>query len=93
MDQDTWRSVPSDELVSIRWGDIFVVYHKPSGLTHVLNGAMFCLLDDILCVPRDSAGAIDGLSQLSEDGAVLPAREQILESLVRLEQLGLVRRE
>ena len=89
----TWRSVPADEFVPICWDGTHIVYHRASGLTHVLNRAMFYLLDVILGAPKDLDAAIDGLSRLSEDRASSLTREQMIDLMLRLEQLGLVRRE
>ena len=87
-----WHSAPADELVSEKWGNTFVVYHKPSGKTHFLNQAMFDLLTRVLCEPCTLDAAIRQLAELNQGDPGRLMGEQLLGLLQHLEQLGLVYR-
>jgi PqqD family protein of HPr-rel-A system len=72
--------------------DGFVVYHRPSGKTHLLNEASYYLLTELLTEPKDLAA----IAAAFEPGAGGPAREEYLDSVAeilrRLEQYGLIER-
>lgn len=73
-------------------GDGFVVYHRPSGKTHLLNEASHRLLTQLLIEPKDLAA----IAAAFDPGGAGPAREEYLDSLTemlrRLERYGLIER-
>ena len=93
MDNLLWRAAPPDQFIRCDWDDNYIVFHRPSGLTHVLNGAMFHLLDSILREPAGLSAAMDRLSDMGGDQASCVTRGQMIDLILRLEHLGLVRRE
>lgn len=87
-----WRSAPDSEILWVAWNDDYIAYHRPSGKTHFLNAATFDLLDKVLREPRDVAGSLTELARLRGAEPDLTQRSYMAGLLVRLEQLGLVRR-
>jgi hypothetical protein len=71
-----------------------VVFHRPSGITHFLNPASHYLVSEFLDEPRSVGEVADEMLVVTE--APLPApddfRRQMLSLLMRLEQIGLIRR-
>jgi hypothetical protein len=69
------------------------VHHKPSGLTHLVDGLMVALLHDTLRSPRTLEQAAIELAT-AQGGVADDAMLMRLADVVgRLEALGLVRRE
>ena len=57
-----WRRIRDAGYASFDCGDGFVVYHRLSGKTHLLNDSSFYLLTDLLNEPMnldEIAGAFD----------------------------------
>jgi PqqD family protein of HPr-rel-A system len=86
-----WSSVPSDCTWAC-YGDDFVVFHRPSGKTHLLNRAGYRLLTDILQRPATSSEIAARLANSSGDGADTPDEVAVRDMLLRFEYLGLVYR-
>ena len=93
MDNVLWRAAPPDQFVRCDWDGNYIVYHRPSGLTHVLNSAMFHLLNNVLREPVGLSAAMDRLSRIGGDEASCVTPGQMIDLILRLEHLGLVRRE
>lgn len=87
-----WRSVPDTEIVWVTWNDDYIAYHRPSGKTHFLNAASFDLLAKVLREPCDVDGTLHELARLRGAEPDPAQRSYLAGLLVRLEQLGLVRR-
>jgi PqqD family protein of HPr-rel-A system len=87
-----WRARPAHELVWSDLGGAYVVYHRPSGRTHFLNGATADLLQYVLAEPRTARAAGEELA--AREGAAVEAGffAAVTESLARLEHLGLIER-
>ena len=87
-----WRRYDTSSYALRDVGDGFVVYHRPSGKTHLLNEASHRLLTQLLIEPKDLA-AIAAAFDPGGDG---PTREEYLasvaEMLRRLERYGLIER-
>jgi len=70
-----------------------VIYHRPSGKTHLLNEAGYRLLTELLLEPKDLATIAaeydPGHQKTSSDDYL----ERITHMLRRLEQFGLIDRE
>jgi PqqD family protein of HPr-rel-A system len=70
-----------------------VIYHRPSGKTHLLNEAGYRLLTELLLEPKDLAtiaAEYDPGHQMTSSGDYLQRMRQMLR---RLEQFGLIERE
>jgi PqqD family protein of HPr-rel-A system len=72
--------------------DTYIVYHRPSGKTHFLNGATADLLEHVLLAARTTRAAAEELA--AREGAVADAAfsSAVEESLRQLEHLGLIER-
>jgi len=87
-----WRSVSLDDLLWVEADGVDIVYHRPSGKTHFLNAATAFLLLEALREPASLPSVIHDLSTAQGvDSQALPA-EYVSGMLLRLEELGLVRR-
>ena len=87
-----WQQNPDDDFVWSACGDGFVIYHRPSGKTHLLNDASCRLLRDLLQEPMDLA-AIAAEFEPGQDGSQSDDYlERMASMLRRLEQLGLIQR-
>jgi PqqD family protein of HPr-rel-A system len=86
-----YRQGSPEECIWVDCDDAFVVYHRPSGKTHLMNHASSRLLRDLLREPRRLVDIAEALAQ----GAG-PQSDEVLDSLQamlkRFEQLGLVDR-
>jgi PqqD family protein of HPr-rel-A system len=86
-----WSSNPAD-CVWAQYGDDFVVFHRPSGKTHLLNLAGYRLLTEILPSPATTAAIAARLANTSSDAPDPLDERAVNEMLVRFEYLGLVDR-
>jgi PqqD family protein of HPr-rel-A system len=89
-----WRAVASDTLHFAHWEGQSILFHEPSGRTHLLNESMVDLLTRILREPRTM---IEAFQQLSVDAPADPdgdveAQARVQDALLWLEELGLVER-
>lgn len=87
-----WRSAPQAEL---RWAELdgdYVVYHRPSGKTHLLNAASAELIRRILLSPTEAAAAADALAECQSMQSDREFTAHVAGLIERLEQLGLVER-
>jgi PqqD family protein of HPr-rel-A system len=87
-----WRSTATTSCEWFNFGDGAVVYHRPSGKTHLLNEPSVRLLTNLSAESRDLQ-AIAADFEPAENG---PAKSEYLDSLIqmlrRLEQFGLLER-
>jgi PqqD family protein of HPr-rel-A system len=86
-----WISNPGD-CVWARYGNDFVVFHRPSGKTHLLNLAGHRLLTEILQNPVSTATIAAGLAKANADDAGPLDEDAVNDMLLRFEYLGLVER-
>ena len=77
----------------VRWvqlnGD-FIVYHCPSGKTHLLNAASELLITRILSEVKTTSEVVEELASLQSRSIDTAYTESIIKLMERLEQLGLV---
>lgn len=73
-------------------GDEYVVYHHPSGKTHLLNPASALLVRSVLREPRTPEQAADELARLQHAHSDGRLREHVAGLLSRFAELGLVDR-
>ena len=90
-DADTWRRRNPDDCIWTRYGDAYVVYHKPSGLTHLLNEASHRLLSDILARPASLASIVAAFGHAG-NSAPEEYKASMWSTLRWLEHLGLIER-
>ena len=86
-----WRSNAAD-CAWARYGDDHVVFHRPSGKTHLLNAAGYRLLTDILEKPSHAAAIAAQLASAGGTESEGLDEEEVFTMLVRFEYLGLVDR-
>lgn len=88
-----WRSVPRERLIWTSWGEDFIVFHRPSGITHFLNAASHYLVDDFLRQPRTVADVgAEMLALTGGENEPATVRRHMHSLLSRLEEIGLVER-
>lgn len=87
-----WRSGSPQDLAWAEFDADFVVYHRPSGKTHLLNAASAALLRQVLLEPKDARAAAEELA--AGEGAVGDAGflAAVVAALAQLEHLGLIER-
>ena len=80
-----------DECIWVDCDDAYVVYHRPSGKTHLMNEASSKLLRDLLREPQRLAEIAEALAEGPgpQSGEILDSLQAMLK---RFEQLGLVER-
>ena len=86
-----WRAADGAVLRWFHWQDESVLFHEPSGKTHLLNPASVALLAVILRTPR----TVDEALQELASGAEAPDTDELLqlrETLLQFEDYGLVER-
>lgn len=87
-----WRAADGDDLLWADWGGDHVVFHRPSGKTHLLNDVSRLLLTQVLTEPLATEEVARIL--LDTDGGQ-PDPEYLADvegMLERYDQLGLVDR-
>lgn len=86
-----WQAADPTTLRWERFGDHYVLYHRPSGKTHFLNSASRTLLCDILSVAKPEQQVAAEFAGASDE---LPGKyaDELRAMLERFEQLGLVSR-
>ena len=83
-----WQAAAPETMVWRSWDGGFVMFHRPSGVTHLLNAASAELIREVLAVPRsidEAASHLFGQASLDEIGALEPMLEHF-------EELGLIGR-
>lgn len=87
-----WRRRSQEDCAWAKFEEGYVLYHRPSGKTHVMNDASVALLTELLSEPTSLAEVLD---VFRVDGADVDEKE-LVESMVmlllRLEDFGLVER-
>ena len=88
-----WQHARPQDCVWSDCGDAYVVFHRPSGKTHLMNDASARLLRELL----RSAETLEAVACEFEPGIGNHESAEYLERLVamlrRLEQLGLIERQ
>lgn len=81
-----WQAAESGSLDWASWDGEHVLYHRPSGRTHLVNAATYELITAVLVSPRTLPEVEQELARrgLAAEG------EEALGMLLRLEELGLV---
>ena len=87
-----WCAGPAEDLVWADCGDDSVVYHRPSGKTHLLNGAGAVLLLTVLREPKTARMAAEELAAFEEAVGDTEFFATVQASLEQLAHLGLVER-
>ena len=87
----SWRCGSPEECLWFDCDDAFVVYHRPSGKTHLMNDVSAYLLRDLLVEPMRLLDVVVALSPDSTERSV-DFEKTVAEMLIRFEQLGLVER-
>lgn len=88
----TWLAASGDDLLWAEWGGDHVVFHRPSGKTHLLNAASRHLLTSALTAPRGTDEVARVLAE-ADDAELDPQYVAEVEAMLdRFEQLGLVDR-
>jgi PqqD family protein of HPr-rel-A system len=74
------------------WGDLSVLYHCPSGKTHFINASTAFLLEQGLDQPATVESAAQAVAEVRGVAADDELRADISDTLLRLEELGLIER-
>ena len=88
--EPAWRAGPAQDLVWADFGDDSIVYHRPSGKTHFLNGATALLLKTVLLEPKTARIAAEELAAREQAVGDAEFFATVAASLERLAHLGLV---
>jgi len=74
------------------WDELSVIYHRPSGKTHFINATTAFLLEQGLDQPATVESAARAVAQARD----VPVDDELLadidDTLLRLEELGLIER-
>ena len=86
-----WRQGNPDDCIWFDGDDAFVVYHRPSGKTHLMNEASSHLLRDLL---RETMSLAEIAAAFEPESTASSSEhlESLAGMLKRLEQLGFVER-
>lgn|GEM_PF-1373343 len=89
----SWLAASSQDLLWFETKGSFVLFHRPSGKTHFVNGQMAELLRTVLAVPRSAAEAARCLlaQQGLPDDEALGLESYVEQLILQLDELGLVR--
>lgn len=87
-----WRSGPPQDLAWAELGDDYVLYHRPSGKTHLLNAASAALLRQVLLEPKDARSAARELADREGAEGHADFVDAVTAALAQLEHLGLIER-
>ena len=85
-----WRNSKQDDLLWAEWDNEFIVYHKPSGKTHLVNALSRQLIAQILTTPLTT----DEIARTLATELCIECSEQHVANIAglldRLDELGLV---
>lgn len=85
-----WRRIDPADLSWVSWDGAYAVYHRPAGKTHFVNAATALLVSEGSREPFDAAQAC-ALLAAADGPATDPSFQQdVVATLMRLEELGLV---
>lgn len=91
-EETRWRRRSQDDCAWAKFADGHVLYHRPSGKTHVMNDAGVALLNELLSEPTSLAEVL-GVFRVDSAGV---DEQEFVDSmatlLLRLEEFGLVDR-
>lgn len=85
-----WTAAPPDSLVWAEWDGRYVLFHRPSGRTHIVNDATWLLLNDVLRDPHDLEATLEGFARAGGRALDEELRGYVAGLLLHLEELGLV---
>ena len=88
----SWQRRNADDCAWAKYEESCVVYHRPSGMTHLLNGASVALLADILLEPRTLDEVVEIFLPEGPDTDRAKFRVEFSAILTRLESFGLLER-
>lgn len=74
------------------WDDLSVLYHRPSGKTHFINASTAFLLECLAEAPAGVESAAMALAAAQSRVADDELRSEVSDTLLRLEELGLIER-
>ena len=89
--RERWVLAPG-ELEWEHWDDLSVVFQHAAGKTHFLNAVSHLLLQKLAASPLDADAVARGVAQELGFEADTDFLEQIRQTLMRFEQLGLIRK-
>ena len=87
-----WRRARDAGFASFDCGDGFVIYHRLSGKTHLLNDSSYYLLTDLLNEPMGLEEIAETFDPGHDDVSASEYTNQMASMLLRLEQFGLIER-
>ena len=87
-----WRRRSNDDCAWAKFADGYVLYHRPSGKTHVMNDASVALVTELLSEPTTLADVIGVFRVDGADADEKVLVESMVTLLLRLEEFGLVER-
>lgn len=86
-----YRAEPAEHLVRRDLGDVSILFHRPSGQTHIVASPVPEMLEALGAQPLDADGLHAALGIRYDLGPVDEARAELARHLFDLEALGLVR--
>lgn len=87
-----WISVCAEDLAWTSLGEEFAVYHRASGLTHLLNQSSAALVAETLDRPMTAAEIAAALELNLTEGEDLSSQHELVMTLDFLVELGLLKR-
>lgn len=90
--ESRWRRCKASDCVWIDCDDGFVLYHRPSGKTHLMNDASVALLTEVLAEPKALVEIEEAFHDEFPERAAQEFIGRMASLIHRLEQLGLVER-
>jgi PqqD family protein of HPr-rel-A system len=87
-----WRAAPPEHLTWAEFSGDFLVYHRPSGKTHLVNATAASLLQQVLVEPLSLEEATGRLAQALDAPADAELLTHVADLLARLDEIGLVER-
>ena len=88
-----WRACSGDSFRFVNWGDDCIVYHRPSGTTHLLNTSSLSLVRDMLREPQTTEQVAARFCSRDVSEAEFGRVEHELRLVLeQLEHIGLVER-
>lgn len=87
-----WRRRSADECAWAEFEDGCVLYHRPSGKTHVMNDASVALVSELLSEPTSLADIVGVFRADAAAGREEELVDSMVTLLLRLEDFGLVER-
>lgn len=87
-----WQAAPAEQWLTVSWGSLAAIHHRPSGKTHFVNRSTVVLLTAVLGRAQTGSDAVRELARAMDVDATPEFVDEVAGVLARLDEIGLITR-